>query len=34
MPERRVVIAGICHADAARLCPGKLPVGRQLIDCR
>jgi hypothetical protein len=33
MPERRVGIEGICHADSAKLCAGTLPIGSQMIDC-
>lgn len=32
LPQRRLVIEGICHADARELCSGTLPIGRQLID--
>ena len=33
MPERRLVIEGLCHADSAKLCAGTLPIGSQMIDC-
>src|SRR5271156_6550557 len=33
MPERRLVIEGICHVDSAKLCAGTLPIGNQMIDC-
>jgi hypothetical protein len=33
MPERRIVIEGICHADASTLCAGTLPIGKSMIDC-
>jgi hypothetical protein len=33
MPQRRIVIETICHADAGALCPGTLPIGSKLIEC-
>ena len=33
IPQRRLVIEGICHSDAAAFCSGSLPIGSQMIDC-
>jgi hypothetical protein len=33
LPQRRLVISAICHADAERLCPGIPPIGGRLFDC-
>jgi hypothetical protein len=33
LPQRRLVIEGICHSDAAKLCAGMLPIGSKMIDC-
>lgn len=33
MPERRIAISAICHADAERLCSGIPAIGPALLDC-
>jgi hypothetical protein len=33
MPERRILIEGICHSDARALCAGTLPIGSKMIEC-
>jgi Cysteine rich repeat len=33
MPERRIAIMAICHADTERLCSGILPIGSGVFDC-
>jgi hypothetical protein len=33
MPQRRVVILGICGNDVSRLCHGVTPGGERLLKC-
>jgi hypothetical protein len=33
MPERRIAIMAICHADAERLCGGVPRIGPGVLDC-
>jgi len=33
MPERRIAIMAICHADTERLCSGIPPIGSGVFDC-
>jgi hypothetical protein len=33
MPERRILIEGICHSDSRTLCAGTLPIGSKMIEC-
>jgi hypothetical protein len=33
MPERRIAIMAICHADAERLCSGIPPIGPGVLNC-
>lgn len=33
LPQRRIVIMGICRGDAERLCSGLPPIGPAVLDC-
>jgi hypothetical protein len=33
LPQRRIIIMGICRGDAMRLCPGLPPIGPAVLDC-
>lgn len=33
LPQRRMIIMGICRGDAFRLCPGLPPIGPAVLDC-
>jgi hypothetical protein len=33
LPQRRIIIMGICRGDAERLCSGLPPIGPAVLDC-
>jgi len=33
LPQRRLVVMGICRGDAERLCPGLPRIGPETLDC-